>query len=55
LKKKSGKEIPRRHWVGIQMADAIIEMVHLMYQKQTARGLLGALIDRLNERRKEFN
>lgn len=49
------KEKPRRYRVGIQMADAIIEMIHLMYQKQTARGLLGALIDRLKERRKEFD
>jgi diphthamide synthase subunit DPH2 len=44
----------RRKRVGIQMADAIIEMVHLMYQTQTARVLLEAMIDRLRERIGEF-
>jgi hypothetical protein len=47
--------VPRRKRVGTQMADAVVEMVHLMYQKQTARGLLGAMIARLRERLKEFD
>jgi hypothetical protein len=44
----------RRKRVGIQMADAIVEMVHLMYQTQTAKALLEAMIDRVRERIKEF-
>ncbi len=47
--------IPRRAKVGFQMADAIIEMVHMMYQKQTARVLLGSMIARLRQRLKEFD
>jgi len=43
-----------RKRVGIQMADAIVEMVHLMYQTQTAKALLEAMIDRVRERIKEF-
>uniref|UniRef100_A0A6M3JMG9 Uncharacterized protein n=1 Tax=viral metagenome TaxID=1070528 RepID=A0A6M3JMG9_9ZZZZ len=32
---------------GVQMADAIIEMVHLMYQNKTAIGFIMYLIGRL--------
>lgn len=46
---------PRRAKVGFQMADAIIEMVHMMYQKQTARVLLGSMIARLRRRLREFD
>lgn len=44
----------RRRRAGEAMADSLIEWVHMMYQKQTARGLLAALIRRLTERSKEF-
>ena len=38
----------------MRMADSIAEMVHLMYQKDTATRFLDALIARLRERKKEF-
>ena len=44
----------RRAEAGKQTADALIEMVHMMYQKQTARGFLKALTMRLEERTREF-
>lgn len=44
----------RREKAGRQMADALIEWIHMMYQKETARGVLTALIKRLEERRGEF-
>ena len=44
----------RRQKAGIQMADALIEFIHMMYQKETATGVLTSLIERLQERKKEF-
>jgi hypothetical protein len=44
----------RKEAAGIQMADALIEFIHMMYQKNTAQGVLSALIKRLKERQKEF-
>ena len=44
----------RRQKAGIQMADALLEFIHMMYQKGTARGVLAALIKRLTERMGEF-
>ncbi len=40
--------------VGQKMADALIEFLHLMYQKQTAKRVLSALIDRLKNKKREF-
>lgn len=48
----------RSEKAGVQTADAIIEMVHLMYQNKTAIGFLSYLIDRLQtelNERKEVN
>lgn len=39
---------------GVALADAICEMVHLMYQHKTAHRFLGALIKRLQERKLEY-
>jgi len=39
---------------GIAMADAIIDFVHLMYQRNTARNLLDSLICHLQKRAMEF-
>lgn len=44
----------RREKAGKQMADALIEWTHMMYQKSTARGVLQALVEHLQVRRKEF-
>ena len=44
----------RKHKAGIQMADALIEFFHMMYQKDTASGILDVLIKRLQERYPEF-
>lgn len=48
------KRPTRRTLAGKQMADSLIEWIHMMYQKQTARGVLKALIERLRERQGEF-
>jgi len=45
----------RRVRTGQQTADALIEMIHMMYQKQTALGVLDALIGQLQKRREEFS
>ena len=39
---------------GKGMADALIEFIHMMHNKATARGVLNALINRLKERMGEF-
>jgi len=39
---------------GQKMADALIEFLHLMYQKQTAQRILSALINRLKDKKEEF-
>ena len=39
---------------GYKMADALVEWVHLMYQRDTAKRVLNALIERLSERIEEF-
>ena len=44
----------RSRKAGLEMADALIEWVHLMYQKDTAKRILTALIKRLSERVEEF-
>lgn len=46
-KSRSGK-------AGAQMANTIIEMVHLMYQKQTARRFMRELVRVLKEKLPEF-
>ena len=48
------KKETRRVLAGKRMADALIEWIHMMYQKQTACGVLKALIERLRERQGEF-
>ena len=48
------KENSRSSKAGLAMADALIEWIHLMYQKDTARRILTALIKRLSVRIKEF-
>lgn len=40
---------------GHDLADAIIQFVHLFYQKDTATRVLKALVDRLTERKTEFS
>ena len=45
----------RANDAGVKMADAIIEFVHLMYQKETAKRVLSALISRLQNRLCEFD
>lgn len=44
----------RREKAGIQMADALIEFIHMMYNVNTAQGVLSALINRLQKRYLEF-
>lgn len=39
---------------GRSMADSIIEFIHLMYQKGTAKRVLNALIKQLQDRFYEF-
>jgi len=39
---------------GVKMADALIEWLHMMYNKATALRVLNALIGRLNDRKKDF-
>ena len=38
----------RSEAAGVALAEAVCEMVHLMYQKQTALSFLRALVRRLN-------
>lgn len=45
---------PRGYCAGEQMADAIIEFIHLMYQKRTARWVLEGLVRRIDRRKREF-
>ena len=40
---------------GVKMANAVVELIHLMYQKRTARKVLSGLISRLEERKREFS
>jgi len=44
----------RAQTAGIEMANAIISFVHLMYQKGTANRVLSALIKQLEKRKGEF-
>ena len=48
-------EMTKREKVGIGMADSLMSWLHMMYQKDTARGVLLALIKRLQERVPEFD
>lgn len=52
--KKEVKAMTRRQSAGVKMADALIEFIHLMYQKQTARGVLQSLILRLKNKERDF-
>jgi len=45
----------RAEEAGTRMADAIVEFIHLMYQKSTATRVILSLIGRLQERTKEFS
>ena len=45
---------PRGYEVGEQMADALIEFVHLMYQKRIARWVFEGLLHRIDRRKREF-
>ncbi len=47
-------ENTRAHQAGTQMADSIIEMIHLMYQKRTAKHFITGIMRSLQERRNEF-
>jgi len=40
---------------GFDMADAIIDFCHLMYQKDTAQRVIEALCDRIRKRFPEFD
>lgn len=51
----SGEWKTRAGKAGKKLADAILEMVHLMYQKNTARNFLRGLIRRLSSRLREFD
>ena len=46
--------VKRGSRAGKRMADAIMEFLHMMYNKQTAYRVLMALMDRLTERTGEF-
>ncbi len=52
--KKRNKGMGRAETAGVRMADAIVEFVHLMYQKQTALRVLIALESRIKERMGDF-
>ena len=45
----------RAGWVGWGMGFAIIQMVHLMYQNNTAKGFLEALIKTLEKELRKRN
>jgi len=47
-------KMTRGELAGREMADALVEFIHLMYQKQTAHRVMAGLIDRLSCRLKEF-
>jgi len=44
----------RRQQAGIQMADALLEWCHMMYNHQTAKGVINSVIQRLEERVGEY-
>ncbi len=44
----------RGYYAGLDMADAIVEMVNLIYQKATAKRFLSGLMHRLKTRETEF-
>jgi len=45
----------RPQWVGWGMGFAIIQMIHLMYQNNTAKGFLEALIEILEKELRKRN
>ena len=49
------KKETRAENAGIKMAEAIVEFVHMMYNKSTAKRVLSAVIKKLKEGIKEFN
>ena len=44
----------RRQMAGAKMADAIFELCNMMYNVNTAKGVIYACIDRLNKRLPEL-
>ena len=44
----------RGETAGIQMANSLIEFIHMMYQKNTAKRVLLAMIKQLEVRKYEF-
>lgn len=44
----------RRQQAGNQMADALIEWCHMMYNHQTAKGVINSVIQRLEKRVNEY-
>ena len=46
--------ITRRRKAGMQLADSIFELCQMMYNVQTAKGVILACVDRLNERLPEL-
>ncbi len=46
--------VVRGNAAGIRMADALVEFVHLMYNKETAKRVLNAMIETLQENIKQF-
>ena len=45
----------RRTKAGIDLADSIIELCHIMYDKSRAKVVVRAIVDRLNERISEYD
>lgn len=52
--KKKIKTITRRQNAAIKMGDALLEFLHMMYQKQTARSVLNVLITHLRNHQIDF-
>lgn len=48
-------KVSRSRKAGMDMADVLIEWIHLMYQKDTAKRLLSGLIARLIVKKGEFD
>lgn len=47
-------EMTRKKKAGYQMADALIEWCHMMYNHKTAQGIIRAVIERLQKRIVEY-
>ncbi len=46
--------VTRRQNAAIKMGDALLEFLHMMYQKQTARSVLNTLITHLRNHQIDF-